>query len=159
MNKRDYLLDQIGKKANDFQKESTKHKNLYRSLRYTVFSLTACSTVLAGVALWQPEHHTTINLLIVLVTAAVGILTSIEGLRKPSELWIHERTTYYALLDLQREVEYKTTDNSDDKTLDLYFSQMQELLGTSGEKWNRFVSRTGQAPADSSPGANGETPP
>ncbi len=54
------------------------------------------------------------------------------------ELWIHERTTYYALTDLKREAEFKIDEDSPPEVIELYFFKMQEILGASGEKWNRF---------------------
>ncbi|MCU0836429.1 MAG: DUF4231 domain-containing protein [Chromatiaceae bacterium] len=140
MDKRAYLLDQLQSKINDFKKDSEKHKTLYRQLRYTVFVLTSISTVLAGLAIKLPEFSSIISMAIVFVSAAVGVLTSIEGIRKPAELWIHERTTYYALQDLKREVEFKLGEDSSPEVTEKYFFRTQELLGASGEKWNRHIA-------------------
>lgn len=144
MNKRDYLLHQLEDKINSFRDDSNKHKILYRNLRYSVFILTAFSTLLAGLALKFPEYTTSINVLIVLVSTSIGVVTSIEGIRKPAELWIHERTTYYALMDLKREVEFKLDDNSPLEMIEKYFFKMQEILGASGEKWTRHIARVQQ---------------
>ncbi|OYY94819.1 MAG: hypothetical protein B7Y41_04410 [Hydrogenophilales bacterium 28-61-23] len=140
MDKRKYLLDQLQQKINGFRDDSKQHKNLYRNLRYSVFVLTSISTLLAGLALKFPEVSSSISVAIVLVSAAVGVVTSIEGIRKPAELWIHERTTYYALMDLKREVEFKLDENSTVETVEEYFFKMQEILGASGEKWNRNIA-------------------
>ena len=140
MDKRKYLLDQLEQKISSFKEDSKQHKTLYRRLRYAVFGLTSVSAVLAGLAIKFPEFSATISVAIVLVSATVGVVTSIEGLRKPAELWIHERTTYYALLDLKREVEFKLDESSPPELIEKYFFKMQELLGASGEKWNRHVA-------------------
>lgn len=140
MNKREYLLDQLEQKIRSFKDDSKEHKTLYRNLRYSVFVLTSISTLLAGLAIKFPDFSSTINLAIVFVSATVGVVTSIEGLRKPSELWIHERTTYYALMDLKREVEFKLDEDSTSEMVEKYFLKMQEILGASGEKWNRHIS-------------------
>lgn len=138
MDKRKYLMDQLEQKIINFKEDSTRHKTMYRQLRYIVFILTSISAVLAGLAIKLPEFGSAINVAIVLVSAAVGVITSIEGLRKPAELWIHERTTYYALIDLKREVEFNLDENSSNEVIEKYFSSLQKLLGASGEKWNSF---------------------
>ena len=102
--------------------------------------LTSISAVLAGLAIKLPEFSSAISVAIVLVSAAVGVITSIEGLRKPAELWIHERTTFYALMDLKREMEFKLDENSPHEVIEKYFFRLQELLGASGEKWNRHIA-------------------
>ncbi len=140
MGKREYLLNQLEQKIKGFRDDSAEHKALYRNLRYMVFVLTAISTLLAGLALKFPELGSSINVAIVFVSAAVGVVTSIEGLRKPAELWIHERTTYYALMDLKREVEFALDTDSSPEMLERYFLRMQEILGASGEKWTRSIA-------------------
>ncbi|UCV04935.1 DUF4231 domain-containing protein [Dechloromonas denitrificans] len=140
MGKREYLQNQLEQKIKGFRDDSAQHKALYRNLRYLVFVLTAISTLLAGLALKFPELGSSINVAIVFVSATVGVVTSIEGLRKPAELWIHERTTYYALMDLKREVEFELDTNSSPEMLGRYFFRMQEILGASGEKWTRSIA-------------------
>lgn len=151
MTKRQYLIDQLSEKILDFQKASETHKSLYRNLRYAVFFLTGISAVLAGAAIKYPELNSTISLAIVFASSAIGITTSIEGLRKPAELWIHERTTYYALTDLKRKVEFNTDENSLPEVIERYFFKMQEILESSGEKWHRFHNDRSQQ-QDAKPG-------
>ncbi len=139
MDKRAYLLDQLGQKISGFKEDSRRHKLLYRNLRYCVFVLTSISALLAGLALKFPDISPFFTVGIVVVSATVGVLTSIEGLRKPAELWIHERTTYYALMDLRREVEFKLDADSPAETVEEYFFRMQRILGASGEKWTRNI--------------------
>jgi len=130
------LIDQVA----HFEKESKDHKNLHRRLRCLVFGMAAISTVLGSIALSFPKLQKPMNLAIVLVSASGGVITSYEGLRKPAELWIHERTTYYALKDLAREVEYYISGGAPDtKVIDGYFERFQATLGSSGEKWIRQI--------------------
>src|ERR1044071_4870694 len=129
------LCEHIGR----FDKESKKHKHMYRGLRYIVFGLTACSTVLAGLAIALPERQLAINIAIVFTTAAVGVCTSIEGLRKPSELWIHERTIFASLKDLERELKYRLADPSNPETIDDVFQRMQDVLGSARDRWSRQI--------------------
>jgi hypothetical protein len=147
MDKKKYLLDQLDAKIKDFGKDSDRHKHMYRQLRYGVFGLTALSALLAGLALSMPEAGTVISVLILLVSGVVGVLTSIEGLHKPSELWIHERTTYYLLMDLKREAEFVLDAGSTDEDVEGFFYRFQAILGASNEKWNRGIVGNSQQPS------------
>jgi hypothetical protein len=140
MSKEDYLLKQLTEHIGWFDKESNKHKRMYRRLRYVVFGLTACSTALAGCALASPRLQIPINVAIVITTAAVGIVTSIEGLRKPGELWIHERTVYYSLRDLQRDLSYRLAEQTDPRVTDEVYERMQDVLGSARDRWSRQVA-------------------
>lgn len=152
MDKRQFLLDQLADKVKVFKAESEKHKRLYRRLRYAVFLLTSLSALLAGLSLKSPESAAAISVVILLVSAGTGVLTSVEGLRKPSELWIHERMTYYALMDLQREATFVLDEASPPELVEKYFFRLQDILGASNDKWNRQIvgkRETGAADAAS----------
>lgn len=153
MDKKECLAMQLATHIDWFDKESKGHKQLHRKLRYLAFSLTALSTVLAGLALAAPELQTSSNVAIVLTTAVAGLATSIEGLRKPGELWIHERTLYYSLKDLKRKLEFGTSEDHDPKIVDTIFYEMQDVLGSARERWSRQVA--GKAGKESPDGSNG----
>jgi hypothetical protein len=129
----------LDERIGHFRDESAKHKKLYRLTRYTVFSLTACSTILASFALTFVEFQTWFNLAVILTTAASGVVTSIEGLRKPAELWILERNVFYTLNDLKRELEYNSAYKAQELNADEYFQRMQEVLNATSDKWSRQV--------------------
>lgn len=140
MSRTDFLRAEVTSQLVHFDNESRKHKNLYRWLRYAVFFLTGISTLLAGAAISFKEYQTTLNLLVVMATATVGAITSVEGLRKPAELWILERNVYYALKDLQREIEYATSITNSTVDVEKYFERLQQILISSTEKWARHVA-------------------
>lgn len=146
MTKKEYLLQQLKEKIDVFEIDSKEHKRLYSQLRYSVFALTALSSALSAVALKLPGWNATISLIIVFVSATVGIITSIEGIRKPAELWIHERGTYFTLMDLKREVEFELDENSPPDSISEYFRRMQEVLEASGEKWRLGFAGKSKAP-------------
>jgi len=149
MSKHDRLLAELDDQIGRFDDESTGHKNMYRVFRYLVFTLTASSTALASLSLSFPEMQTAISLSIVVITATVGVVTSIEGLRKPGELWVHERATFYNLKDIRRELEFRSADDESTVSVDELFDRMQAVLGAAGEKWRRQIvsdpSKTAQA--------------
>lgn len=147
MDKRQFLLDQLADKVKAFKGESERHKRLYRWLRYAVFVLTSLSALLAGLALKLPESAAAISVVILLVSAGSGVLSSVEGLRKPAELWIHERMTYYALMDLQREAAFVLDEASPPELVEKYFFRLQDILGASNDKWNRQIVGKREAPA------------
>ena len=139
MSKESKLRKELEKQILRFDDESTGHKRLYRRLRYAALGLTGLATVLASAALTFARLQDWLNIAIVVVTASAGVITSIEGLRKPAELWIHERNVLYALKDLLREMNYETTATGALKKVDIYFNQLQHILGASKEKWTKQV--------------------
>ena len=139
MNKLEFLLDEIDAKILLFKNDSDKHKCMHRRFRYVAFTVTAILSILAGLALYLPDYHSPLNVCILLLSAVAGALTSLEGIRKPEELWIHERTTYYTLSDLKREIEFESKGDIDDALLGRFFSRFQQLLSNSGEKWSSGI--------------------
>lgn len=132
-----FLFNEIDQKIEDFQRDSKKHKDMHRNFRYWAFGLTAVLSTLSGLALYYPENSTIFNISILAITAIAGFLSSVEGIRKADELWIHERTTYYALKDLKRELEFELRGSGDKtKVLDACFVKLQSLLNQAGEKWS-----------------------
>jgi len=139
MSKDEYLRGELAKEIKRFATSSDEHKRLFRMLRYGVFGLTALSTLLASIALTFTEYQQAANLAIVVVTAAAGIATSVEGLRKPAELWIHERVIQYALRDLERELEFRSKETPDPAQLDAAFAKLQAILGAAADRWSREI--------------------
>ncbi len=139
MSKIDSLRNILSTERDRFDKESTKHKHLYRNCRYTVFALTALTALAASLALWATSYQMHLNTLVVATSAIIGIVTSIEGIRKPQELWILERNIYYSLRDFERELEYNGHKLTDAQ-LDQLFQEIQGLLGASKEKWGQYVA-------------------
>jgi Protein of unknown function (DUF4231) len=131
----EHLRKDLDNLIKQFQNESNKHKSLYRNLRYLAFTFTGCSTIMSSLALTFKEAGPWLNIGVVLATVSVGVITSIEGIRKPSELWIQERNVFHALEDLRRELEFKAKENPDKLNLDDWFSRMQSILTASTEKW------------------------
>jgi Protein of unknown function (DUF4231) len=143
VSKLDHLRSELSKQIEWFDLESKKHKRLHRAFRYSVFALTGLSTALAGAALRFGQFQPGLNLVIVIATASVGVITSIEGLRKPAELWITERNVFYSLMDLKRELEYDSAEGVEGLELDKYFIGLQSILASSTEKWSRQVKPPG----------------
>lgn len=149
------LREELDRSIDRFDRESTKHKKLYRRLRYLVFGFTGLSTVLGGLAAAEVFEARVTSLAIVVATTLASVVTSVEGLRKPAELWIHERTIFTALKDLQREVEFSAAEGPDDDEVARQFERLQGILGASSEKWSRVVKAAGKGP----PGVAGPTRP
>jgi hypothetical protein len=135
----DFFKKELNRKIEDFRVHSKRHKSLYRNIRYTIFLLTGVSTVLAGIAIGSADIQQYLNVGVVIVTATIGGLSSFEGLRKPSELWIMERNLFHSLNDLKRSFEFDLA--KDEKNLDVqkHFDFMQVLLNSAGEKWSKNV--------------------
>jgi hypothetical protein len=103
-----------------------------------VFS--ALASLLAGLALYLPQLQTTFNVAILTIGAVSSLVASIEGIRKPDELWIHERHTFHLLNDLKRELEYHNADEINNEQVDKLFAQLQTILVNAGEKWSADIA-------------------
>ncbi|MDN3689041.1 DUF4231 domain-containing protein [Cyclobacterium jeungdonense] len=135
----DFLKSELDSQIERFEKESTKHKRMYRWIKNTTFILAGVSTVLAGIAVGSETSQYYLTIGILVTTAAISILNSIEGLRKPGELWIMERNLFNALKDLKRDMEFDLEENKGAIPVSDYFDKMQSLLNSAGEKWIQKV--------------------
>lgn len=140
------LLCQVTTELGRFDKESTEHKHLYRQYRYRALGLTALATVLGSASIVLPDYHEAVGFAIVAVTAAANVVVSVESIRKPSELWLLERRIFHMLSDMRRELEYYGPEGFDEQRLDACFTQLQDVLNASSQKWSQSI-KAGQQPA------------
>ncbi|WP_340677343.1 DUF4231 domain-containing protein [Paraglaciecola sp.] len=140
MNRLSNFKTMLDEQIDFFSGEAQTHKKLYRSCRYAVSILGAVSAVLATLTLWLDENI--IKLAIVVASTLSGFISFREGLRKPYELWMNERSTNHALLDLKRESRFYLHESSSDKDVESYFLQMQNIVIASGKNWKAVVSQT-----------------
>jgi hypothetical protein len=141
----EFLRKELNDRMEWFEGESKRHKRIYRGLRYIVFGLTGLSTVLAGAALSFKAQQEWFNLAVVLATAVAGAVTSIEGIRKALELWVHERNILYELKDLERDMDYEASESGALKDVDGYFQRLQHVLTRSTEDWSNKVKDSGKS--------------
>lgn len=134
MGKEEEFLKQIDEKIDKFRRESNKHKNLHRRFRYLIFSFAALTSVCSGLAIYTVSYQTEINILILVIGALTGLVTSLEGIRSPADLWVMERDVLYCLTDLKEDYLYQTAGESTVDT-DKYHKRMLEILNSSKEKW------------------------
>ncbi|WP_417225313.1 SLATT domain-containing protein [Amphritea sp.] len=140
MEQQQFLVDELDKKIEMFRDNSQSHKALHRRLRYGSFGLTAMLSLLSGLALYLPAYATHLNVAILVFSGTAGILASLEGLRKADELWIHERTTYYTLCDLRRELMFQIKSQTlKASELEVFFDRLQKVLNNSAEKWSSGI--------------------
>lgn len=137
--KYDRLMHQVETELRRFDRESTRHKRMFRWFRNIALGLTALATVLASAGLLFPTASESLGFALVVVTAVTGFIGSIEGLRKPSELWMIERNIFHTLADLRRELEYHGPEGIDDERLDTYFARLQDILYSSSQKWSKHI--------------------
>ena len=107
MSSLDKLNEELQKGISNFSEESTRHRELYRKWQTRLIVLTAGTAIIAGAGLMMPDgSDRTIQFgVLCLAAATTGIITWLE-MRRVRELWQHERQTYYALVDLQREINF-----------------------------------------------------
>ena len=75
-----------------------------------------------------------------LSSLALFISSSIEGMRKPAELWILERNVYHALKDLLLELDYQFAEKNTNLDVDEFFDRMINILNSSKQKWSQQVT-------------------
>lgn len=149
-----FMMSELDKQIVGFDKESSKHKRMYRRLRYPAIVMTAFAGALATLAITFPASQLEFNLAIVGISVALTMIVAIEALRMPRDLWIHERRIYYALKDLQRELTYRSLETScGEQVLDAMFAQLQAILGSSGETWQEFLRKQEKAQTTDKPEA------
>ncbi len=135
-----FLRMELRRTRDIFDSQSSKHKRMYRYLRYPAIILTALSGALAALALAFTSLQWLFNLMIVSISAILTVLVAFEALRKPRELWIHERSMGHTLEDLLRHLNYRALDPAgSEDTLDAIFSRLQSTMGSSGERWQEFA--------------------
>ena len=148
MSKHDEFCKQINAKIAHFNTESKEHKYLHRRFRYSIFMLAGLTSVLSGLALSFTNIQVEINVVIIVVGALTGIVTSIEGVRRPQDLWLMERNVYYALLDLKEDYEFEMA-GQQPVNVDSYHNKMQQILNSSKEKWFKKISQEKPEPTES----------
>jgi hypothetical protein len=73
-----------------------------------------------------------------LAAATTAITTWLE-MRRARELWQHERQTYYALVDIQREINfYSSVRTFTEQEVADYFQRVTAILGSSSLQWGRI---------------------
>ena len=136
----DFLGAELAARIRHFEDESLEHKTLYRTFRYWSLGLSAGASVLAGAALVLPAQAGWIGLLVLAATSGAGVVTALEGLRKPAELWIHERATLNRLRDLKRELDWHAARGDGEAQAEALFERLQQVLAGSAEQWHQQVA-------------------
>ena len=140
--KGEVLMEEVKSLIGHFEKDSTRHKKLYRKLRYAALILTGSATIMSGAALTLSGWEAVLNLAVVVVTATAAVIASVEGIRKPAELWIQERSTLHALKDLKRRIEFENAPSDEMEKSEEHFSDLETILRSAAEKWSKQVSRS-----------------
>ncbi len=145
MTQTEFLMKELDQKINIFKASSERHKKLHRSLRVLTYLLTGLSGMLAGLQLLHPSW-TQIGFYILTTSCLLGITASYEGIRKPAELWIHERKIFNKLSDLRRELEFQSLDLKSSFKIDGYLNKMQAILSSSEKSWNQLKNDNPENP-------------
>ena len=139
----DKLHEELQKSISNFSSESNRHKELYRKWQTRLIVLTAGTTIVAGAGLVLPDgSDRTIQFTVLCLATATTAITTWLEMRRVRELWQHERQTYYALVDLQREINfYSSVRTLNDTEVADYFQRMNAVLGASSMQWGRIQDK------------------
>jgi hypothetical protein len=126
-----------------FETESTRHKRLHRACQTGVIVLTAITTVVAGAGLILPEQTgKAVQFAVLCLTATTAGLSAWAEMRRARELWQHEREVYYALIDIQRGMEFLAHNGKlTAADLDSLYQRIAAVLGSSSQKWARIQEK------------------
>ncbi len=131
------LEEELDRAIERLYRDSEKHKRFHHLLRYGMFGLTALSTVLASAGAFSVAYREYMLLAVVITTAVAGVVTSIEGIRKPGDLWLHERRTHYELVDLRRELLFTAKEATETQLWQMFY-RMQTVLSASASSWAKL---------------------
>jgi hypothetical protein len=157
-NGRAWLLCEMGRKIAEFDRASNKHKRMHRMFRYGIFLCAAASALLAGFASLADGDLQPLSFAILAISALSGFLSSVEGVRKPAELWLHERALLHALADLRRGLEFETDGSTPRAVIRCYFRRFQGLLSGSLDRWSQFHPSGASAAAEPPPAKGADAP-
>lgn len=143
MNQIEILQKLLQNDIDRLDRESQRHKRIYRNFQTLIIALTATASIVAGSGLILPERAgKSVQFSIVCLTALSAGVTSWLEMRRARELWQHEREIYYALVDIQREVSFfGTYKNLSEADIEDYFRRASVILGSSAQKWSRIQAR------------------
>ncbi len=127
-----------------FDEESTKHKRIHRKSQAFLIVLTASITVAAGLGAVIPGHEKEIQFLVLLLSAVATATTAWTESRRARDLWQHEREVYYALIDIRRDLDFRSAISPLDlEELEKLYQRARSVLGSSTEKWSRILDKKG----------------
>ena len=137
------INDILKNEIDRFDKESNKHKNIYRNTQVGIIVLMTCTTIAAGagLVLTNMQSHM-VQFVVLCLTASTTALTGWAEMRRARELWQHEREVFYALVDIRREIQFLSSHRilSDDDLVE-YFQRISAVLSSSSQKWARIQEK------------------
>ncbi len=131
------LRESIKNDIKRFDKESQDHKSIHRRCQTATIALAAATTIVAGAGLILPESAgKTLQFIVLCLTASTTGVTAWAEMRRVRDLWQHEREIYYALSDIEREIEFVAAARElSESELNLYFHKATAVLSSSSQKW------------------------
>jgi uncharacterized membrane protein YbhN (UPF0104 family) len=136
-----------------FDVESRGHKQIHRRTQVSLIFLTAAITVTAGLGLLFSGHEREIQFLVLLLSAAATATTAWSESRRARDLWQHEREVYYALVDIRRELDFRSSiETLALDEIEKLYKRAAAVLGSSTAKWSRILEKKDGKPSETKPG-------
>lgn len=150
------LTEQLKEDIKRFDEDSKKHKSLHRRSQTALIFLTASTTIVSGLGLLLPESKSKAIQFAVLCLTAVSVsLSAWSEMRRARDLWQHEREVFYALKDIQREMEFSAANKGlTPADLDALQGRIAAVLDSSARQWARLLDKKA-AESAASPGRGG----
>lgn len=137
-----HLKDMLDGEIQRFDRESARHKHLYRRSQTAVLVLTGLASVASGIGLLVPDRAPAFQFVVLVVASAATGITAWAEMRRARELWQHEREVHYALVDLRREMAFRESLRPLSKEdCEALFGRVQQVLGSSTHTWASIQQR------------------
>jgi hypothetical protein len=135
-----------------FDVESSKHKRIHRTAQGLLIILTAAITISAGLGLVLTGREREVQFLVLFLSAVATGVTAWTESRQARDLWQHEREVYYALKDILRELDYRSSVRTLELSeIDELFQRTTAVLGSSTAKWSRIMEKKLEHKAETEP--------
>lgn len=136
------LRELLKEEIERFDRESTKHKKIHRKVQTFLIVGTAAITVTAGLGLVLPGHEKEIQFLVLLLSSIATATTAWSESRRARDLWQHEREVYYALIDIRRDLDFRSSIRVLElQEVEKLYLRAASVLGSSTAKWSRILEK------------------
>ena len=131
MDKKEYLLKSLGGSIQHFITKRKYFRLLTHFFRISIIVFSSGLTVLAGIQI--KEQSDLISIMILCVSAAITVISSINNIYKPNDSWIQLKRNTDDLRTLKKEIEFSSA--GENIEIEEYFDRYLEILNENTNHW------------------------
>ena len=136
-----FLKDSIQTQIDSFQRQRQKNKTISFSLKISMVTFGALTTVLLGLKGFSNETEIVFKNMALILSAGLTLFSAIEAFFDHRELWIRYTTTATLLMSLKAEIDFRSSNQGievPEIEIEKYFERYQSILRETNEFWNRL---------------------